>query len=243
MTITEYFTEDPFLFLILLAGIMGHWVASGAERANYRALHVVLGIALFFGIGLLTYWLINRFLDNSKIVAASVSILVIVLGSYVWRRWWSDKAFRGLRKLGITASSFGPSRVWDSIMSIPNTNFQRYHVILKDKTLLISDIDVLREMGNIDVSLGLLADEEGNVALLVTKIQKDGEAEIDNVPVEEDTKYTEYTYVPASNIDTIKVYFKKIEKNAVVVAANEKYATQNSRYEEIKLNPEEGRYR
>lgn len=207
----EVIIKDPAPFFILLFGAMSYWVASGAANSNYKTLHATLGITIFSVVGFLIYYLISMYWGASKFIGACSGIAVAGLFAYFWRIWLAEKVFVWLRGFGITAISFGPSRVWDAIMSTPRLNFQRYHVKLKgeEEIWLISSMDALDEINGIACpSEALMADAEGNVALLVTEICKGGERTECKL-IEEKTGYTEYTYIPASNIDTIKIFIEK----------------------------------
>lgn len=206
MTITEYFTNDPILFLILLFGVISYWIASGAERANYRLLHVILGIALFFGIGFGIYYII-KLCSNSPGIGTTVGIVAVVISAYLWRRWLADCVYQYLRDWGITATSFGPSRVWDTIISAPERRFYHFHVELNDGTVLVSNTKKLVKIDP-DCPPEMRSDEEGNVALLVTKIRKKNKKTIKNKPVSK-KRMMEYTYIPASSIRTIRAHFRK----------------------------------
>lgn len=209
--ITSYLNNEPTLLLILFLGAVGYWIASGAAHANYRALHVVLGVALFFIIGFGTYYIIGRSFDVHvawKIVAAFASIAVI---AYCWRRWWAEPVFVFLRNWSVTTTSFGPSKTWDIIESVPGRRFHYYRVELTDGTQMGSDTASLVNM-DIDFPPEIIVDEEGNVALVVTEIWKDGEDEsISHNPIDEYGR-TEYTYIPAANVKMIELYFKQDKK-------------------------------
>ena len=206
--VTEYFDKDPSLFLIILLSAIGYWVASGAARADYKLLHVALGVSLFFSFGFGVYYIIGLCFEIYvfwKIIFAGIVIIFI---AYFWRRWWSTQLSTFLRKQGITTRNFGPSRTWDTIISIPKRKFYRYHVELKCGMRLISDTQKLVNEGKVDCSPAMISDEEGNVALIVTEIFRENDVESTSVDYIDEKGILDYTYIPVSNIKTIKAGYK-----------------------------------
>lgn len=211
----EYLMNNELiLFGILLIGALSYWIASGASRADYKAFHVVLGVSLFSTFWLGVYWTIEQcqLIDNF-IIRIFISSFVVAFAAGIWRKWLADKAFRRLRLWGITTTSFGPSGAWDILESTPDgREFHYIRVHLKNGVELGSDQDGLvrkRLNKKFDFPPDIIADEQGNVVLIVTETwKKKSKKPKTNKPVD---KYgrTEFTYIPASNIDRIQAYIKK----------------------------------
>lgn len=192
-------------FLIVLVGAIGYWLASGAERANYKVLHVAIGVSLFFMITLYVNQFLEKYFD--PIFTLIISIVAVSVIAIVWRRWLAERAFLLLRRLGVTITPFGPSETWDIITSVPGSTFYSYYVELEDETVLISNTEELVKIKNLNCPPEIITDEKGNIALLVTEIRKKGKNPIKNTPFNGITKRTEYTYIPSSNVKMIKTYF------------------------------------
>lgn len=210
----EYLNDNPTFLLIFFFSAVGYWVASGAARANYKTLHVALGIALFFLIGLGTYYFIKQYFDIHIVWRIIIAGFVIIATAYIWRRWWAEPVFQKLRNWSVTTTSFGPSKTWDMIESVPKRKFHYYRVELEDGTQMGSDTEKLQNMDEKDDECPseMIIDEEGNVALFVTEIWKKGKKKpIKNNFIDEHGRI-EYTYIPASKIRMIQAYFKHDKK-------------------------------
>lgn len=204
---------DLKVFAIALVGAMAYWIASGAARADYKALHVLLGVALFSAVGAAVYSAFSIFVYDDLFIGAIVSFVIVTPLAYIWRRWGADWVFPYLQKYRITNTSFGPSRAWDSFHSDADgrgINYLRVHLTNGDE--LDSDLVLLHdkwEKKKLDFNPGIITDAEGNVVLVVTKIRRKGATEHEeNNPVDQE-KGTEFTYIPATNITKIRAYIDK----------------------------------
>lgn len=215
--ITDYLSNETIL--VLLAAF-GYWMASGAVRANYRLLHVALGITIFFVLGLVTYYAIEQRFDiyfNWGIVGAFAVVIII---AYLWKRWIADWVFHFLRDWGITSTSFGPAGAWDNFASIPGRDFRYYHIYLKNGDRLSSnahDLAFKRQKNELDFDPEVIIDEQGNIILMVTKIRTEVEGEEKKIKETKTKKVvdegrTKFTYIPASNIEKIEVFIKPKRK-------------------------------
>ena len=215
---TQQFKDLAFFAVVLFSAI-GYWIASGSSRSDYRLLNVSLGIALFFGIGLLVYHVIGLCFDIDALWKTVIAIVVIVFTAYCWKRYLAMPTFNLLRDWGVTTTYFGPQRTWDTIISVANRTFYLYEVELECGVHLISDMQKLVYEEKIDFTPDMITDEEGNVALIVTEIrEKEGKKTVNEFINEHGM--TEYTYVPASKIKKIKSYFKT-DKNCLLVSVKQ----------------------
>ena len=218
------FLSGELLFFAL--GALGYWVASGAVRADYKILHVFLGVVWFSAIGLLAHcsiYFIAQYLDISgfvvrivNVAAAVVAVIAVVLAAYFWRKWVAEWVFRRLRDLGVTTTPFGPSGAWEILEATPDgREFHYVRVSLVGGKQLGSDLARLTRKWmekEIDFSPDITVDEQGNVALIVTEIwDKDVDDSEKNYPMDENGR-TEFTYIPASNITRIQVYLEPTRK-------------------------------
>lgn len=205
--------DDLKVFAITLIGALAYWIASGAARADYKALHVLLGVALFSAVGAAAYLVFSNFVYDQLIIGAVISFVVVTPLAYIWRRWGADWVFPYLQKYRITNTSFGPSRAWDTFHSDTDgraINYLCVHLTNGDK--LYSDLLLLHdnwEEKKFDFNPGIITDAEGNVVLVVTKILKKGATEPKQIEPVDEEKGTEFTYIPAANIVAIRAYINK----------------------------------
>ena len=213
----EYLVENELiLFAVVLIGTLGYWIASGAARADYKTLHVTLGIALFTAIGGGVYWIFGPLGFQNPVIGILISFVTVLPIAFVWRRWASEWLFNRLRDLHITTTSFGPSRAWDVLESTPDgREFHYIRVHLADGTELGSNQTALarkRQNKELDFPPDMLTDEQGNVVIIVTETwEKDADTPKENNPVDSEGR-TEFTYIPASNITRIQAYIKPKSK-------------------------------
>lgn len=207
--------ENPEVFYgILLLASLGYWVASGAIRANYRLLHVVLGLALFFISGFLLYYLIQIYFDNSligKIIGGVVSVILVIVIAYRWRKSWAESVFQFLRNFGITTTSFGPDRAWDNFSSIPGREFHYYLIELKNGDRIGSDqykLSVKEIQKELDFDPDTITDEQGNIIIVATELWKKGKKKSKKSPIKNKKGCTKFTYIPASSIRKIEIFIK-----------------------------------
>lgn len=208
---SEIFSDN--LFLVTLIGAIGYWCASGAERADYKILHVAIGISLFFVLALIVYCTLEQFVPS--LISLGISLIIVACIAVLWRKLLAERTFRLLRGAGITSIPFGPSATFDIIGSVPGRQFHSFSVELKDGKILVSNTqglgnDELLKEHNCPPEI--ITDEDGNVALLVTEIHEDGKDPIIKDPANKKTDLIEYTYIPASNIRTIKALFNTKRK-------------------------------
>ena len=216
------FMNNGFLFFIL--GALGYWMASGAVRADYKILHVFLGVAWFSVIGILAHCLISQYFGISslteKIIAGIAVLAVVIIAAYFWRVYIAEWVFRLLRSLGVTTTPFGPSGAWDILESTPDgREFHYVRVSLVGGKQLGSDLAKLTRKWlekEIDFSPDIIVDEQGNVALIVTDVWgEDTDEPESNHPMDECGR-TEFTYIPSSNITRIQVYVEPARKRSSI---------------------------
>lgn len=210
--VTRYLMDnEPIFFGILFLGAFGYWIASGAIRANYRLLHVTLGVALFFVFGLGTYYIIEQWFDVHAAWGIIGAFVVITITAYLWRRWIAELVFQYLRDLGITTTSFGPSRAWDILESTPGREFHYIRVHLESGGMLGSNqnnLSIEKNEDRLDFEPDVITDEQGNVALIVTEKWGKNDDEPKTATIIDEDGCTKFTYIPASNITKIEAYIK-----------------------------------
>ena len=205
--------KEVFFGILLLAGL-GYWVASGAIRANYRFLHVVLGLTLFFVSGFLIYYPIQLYFGGSiigQILGGIASVVLVVFVACKWRKKWAECAFQFLRNRGITTISFGPDRAWDNFTSTPGRVFHYYYIELKNGDIIGSNQYMLSKKERnkeLDFDPDAMFDEQGNIVLIATKIWKKGEKKSKKLSIKDKKGRTKFTYIPASSIRKIETFIK-----------------------------------
>lgn len=206
--------QNLMYLAIILVGGVGYWIASGAARADYKAFHVVIGMAWFSIIGLLSY-LVFLCLSVDHLVAIPVSLIVVMILAFIWRRYLSDWVFEAFRYFNITYTPFGPSETWDIIENTRGSTFHHIRVFLSDGSMLGSNqgkikkaIETLPDRSLLKKNLKpqIISDPRGNIALFVTEIKESNCKETRNVNLVHENNTIELTYIPAGKIDKILVY-------------------------------------
>lgn len=206
--------QNLMYLAIVLVGGVGYWIASGVARADYKAFHVILGMAWFSIIGLLIYSKI-LYLCNSPFIALSASLIVVMLIALIWRKCLSNKIYQKLRDWNITRTPFGPSETWDIIENQQGLTFHHTRVFLSDGSMLGSNQGKIEEVIKTlrDKSLPIenlqrqiISDPQGNIAFLVTEIKEKNCKEIREVNLVHENNTIELTYIPAGKIEKILFY-------------------------------------
>ena len=224
-------SQNLMYLAIILVGGIGYWIASGAARADYKAFHVVIGMAWFSIIGFLSYQI---FLCLSAhylvavpaiLVAIPASLIVVMILAFIWRRYLSGWVFEVFRYFNITYTPFGPSETWDAIENIRGFSFHHIRVFLSDGSMLGSNqgeiVEAIKSLPDKslpkkNLETQVFSDNRGNIAFFVTEIKEANCKERREVSPIHDGGTIELTYIPAGKIDKILVYLGSNRKPSLI---------------------------
>ncbi|WP_420548190.1 hypothetical protein [Curvivirga sp.] len=189
------------LQITLVVGYIGYKVGSIGVSEKHKTLDVLLQVLVFGVIATsLTTNLISKLpLSNQKIIMPFLSLVLVFAIGALWRRFGNLSVAFVLRKFGVTRENLQPS-TWEAIINLPKYTWSNVSIRTVDGEYLESFLSTLPSgLPNSQIDV----DENGNVAMYLTRrIDADGN-ETAYEPVEEGSSHI--TYIPVSRIDRVTV--------------------------------------
>lgn len=191
--------------IVIVGGYIAYVIAYSGRRKTHRAFDTFAIILCFGGLALFTLSISDKIVPASlnfkTEISAVAAVLVSIIASIAWRRWFRSISRKCIRFLSKSEDD-GLSTAWESVTQLEGLSYSQINVLLTDgRTLESYQLEQFNKLPNGPFVMG----DDGSIALYVNYITEDNNRREAKNIIDDDG--SRMTFIPASQI--VEVDFRR----------------------------------